>query len=65
MGFSWQEYWSGLPLSSLEDLPDPEIKLELLESFPLAGGFFTRAPQEALDSGAVWCAQSYLTVLTL
>ena len=26
MGFSWQEYWSGLPWSSLGDLPDPRIK---------------------------------------
>ena len=23
MGFSRQEYWSGLPFSSLEDLPNP------------------------------------------
>jgi len=23
MGFSRQEYWSGLPFSSPEDLPDP------------------------------------------
>ena len=27
IGFSRQEYWSGLPLSSLGDLPDPDIKL--------------------------------------
>ena len=26
MGFSWQEYWSGLPFSSPGDLPDPGIK---------------------------------------
>ena len=26
MGFSSQEYWSGLPFPSPEDLPDPEIK---------------------------------------
>ena len=26
MGFSWQEYWSGLPFPSPEDLPDPRIK---------------------------------------
>ena len=26
MGFSRQEYWSGLPLPSLEDLPDPGIE---------------------------------------
>ena len=27
MEFSRQEYWSGLPFSSLEDLPDPGIEL--------------------------------------
>ena len=26
MGFSMQEYWSGLPLPSPGDLPDPGIK---------------------------------------
>ena len=26
MGFSRQEHWSGLPLPSPGDLPDPEIK---------------------------------------
>ena len=26
MGFSWQEYWSGLPFPSPEDLPNPGIK---------------------------------------
>ena len=26
MGFSRQEYWSGLPLPSPEDLPDPRIE---------------------------------------
>ena len=26
MGFSRQEYWRGLPLSSPEDLPDPGVK---------------------------------------
>ena len=27
MGFSWQEYWSGLPRPPPGDLPDLEIKL--------------------------------------
>ena len=27
MGFSIQEYWSGLPFPSPEDLPDPGIEL--------------------------------------
>ena len=26
MGFSRQQYWSGLPFPFSEDLPDPEIK---------------------------------------
>ena len=30
MGFSRQEYWSGLPFPSPEDLPDPGIKPRLL-----------------------------------
>ena len=41
MGFSRQEYWSGLPLPPPGSLPDPEIKA----TFPsLAGGFFTTEP---------------------
>ena len=38
MGFSTQEYCSGLPFPSPGDLPRPEIKLV---SPALAGGFFT------------------------
>ena len=44
MGFSRQEYWSGLPFSSPEDLPDPGIKPESLRFPALAGGFFTTSP---------------------
>ena len=41
MGFPRQEYWSGLPFPSPEDLPDPGIEL----TFPaLGGGFFTTEP---------------------
>ena len=32
MGFSRQEYWSGLTFSSLGDLPDPGIELTFLAS---------------------------------
>ena len=32
MGFSWQEYWSGLPFPSPGDLPDPGIKLRSPEA---------------------------------
>ena len=41
MGFSRQEYWSGLPCPPPGDLPDPGLKLESLTSPALAGGFFT------------------------
>ena len=40
-GFSWQEYWSGLPCPPPGDLPDPGIKLVSLMSPPLAGSLFT------------------------
>ena len=47
MGFSRQEYWSGLPFP--EDLPDPRIQPTSLTSPTLAGGFFTTsATWEAL-----------------
>ena len=38
MGFSKQEYWSGLPFPSPGDLPDPGIELTSPE---LVGGFIT------------------------
>ena len=41
MGFSRQEYWSGLPFPSLGNLSHLEIKLESLKFPALAGGFFT------------------------
>ena len=43
MGFSRQEYWSGLPWPPPEDLPDPGIELVSLTSPALAGRFFTTA----------------------
>ena len=41
MGFSRQEYWSGLPFPSLGDLPDPGIKLAFLMSSSLIDKLFT------------------------
>ena len=41
MGFSRQEYWSGLPCSPPGDLPDPGIKLASLMSPALPDRFFT------------------------
>ena len=45
MGFPRQEYWSGLPLPSSGDLPDPGIK-PVVEPASLAfvGGLFTTEP---------------------
>ena len=49
MGFSRQEYWSGLPCPSPGNPPDPEIELTPLMSPALASGFLT--------TGATWKAQ--------
>ena len=54
MGFSGQEYWSGVPLPSPEDLPDPGIEPVPLTSPALAGGFFT--------TGATWVSPLSLLV---
>ena len=54
MGFSRQEYWSGLPFPSPGDLPIPGIEPSSLTSPALAGVFFTTEPlgkPEATDSG--------------
>ena len=41
MGFSRQDYWSGLPFPPPGDLPDPETELASPVSPALAGRFFT------------------------
>ena len=41
MGFSQQEYWSGLSFPPLGNMPNPEIEPT---SFALAAGFFTTDP---------------------
>ena len=43
MGFSRQEYWSGLPFPIPGDLPDPGIELTCRVSLVLAGRFFATA----------------------
>ena len=55
MGFSRQEYWSGLPFPSPGDLPNPEIKLM---SPALAGGFFTTVPPGKLYLQSNWAQGS-------
>ena len=49
MGFSKQEYWSGLPFPSPGNLPDPGIKLMFLLSPASSDRFFT--------TSATWEAQ--------
>ena len=41
MGFSGQEYWSGLPCPPPENLPHPGMEPMSLTSHALAGGFFS------------------------
>ena len=47
MGFSRREYWSGLPVPSPGDLPDPGVKFT---SLALAGAFFTTVPSGTIAS---------------
>ena len=44
MGFSRQEYWSGLPFPSPGDLPDPRIEPSLPVSPALQADTFTTEP---------------------
>ena len=54
MGFSRQEYWSGLPFPTPRDLPNPGIQPMSLAPPALAGRFFTTAlpgkPQSFIHS---------------
>ena len=55
MGFSRQEYWSGLPFPPPGHLPDPGVEPTSYVSLALAGGFFTtKSPGES--PGGVHCA---------
>ena len=51
MGFSRQEYWSGLPFPSSGRLPGPGIEPM---SHALAGRFFTHEPPEKPDAYCMW-----------
>ena len=52
MGFSRQEYWSGLSCPPPGDLPDPGTELASLTSPALTGGFFT--------TSATWEAPTHI-----
>ena len=55
MEFSRQENWSGLPLPSSGDLPDPGIKLLFPVCPALAGRFFTTEPSAKPESDVTNC----------
>ena len=55
MGSPRQEYWSGLPIPTPEDLPNPGIKPASLASPALAGGLFTIEPP-----GKPWILEKWL-----
>ena len=57
MGFSRQEYWSGLLFPNPGDLPDPGIKPTSPISPALAGGVFT--------TNITWAVLSYLPICIL
>ena len=61
MGFSRQEYWSGLPFPSPRDLPNPGIEPTSLMSPALAGGFFTTSTTR--DLSAIVDTTEYLSFL--
>ena len=54
MGFSRQEYWSGLPFPAPGDLPSPGIQPTSLLSPALASGFFTTEPPGKPAAGGSW-----------
>ena len=58
MGFSRQEYWSGLPCPPPGDLPDPGIKPTSFMSSALAGGFFI--PSATWTAQAKWWGQCWI-----
>ena len=62
MGFSRQEYWSGLLFPSPGDLPDPEINPI---SPALAGEFFTTDPpgKPTIYVGVLYCTSGPLRLL--
>ena len=54
IGFSRQEYWSGLPYLPPGDLPNPGIEPGSLMSPALADGFFMAEPLEEPKSIIVY-----------
>ena len=74
IGFSRQEYWSGLPCTPPGDLPDPGIKPQSLTFPALADRFFTTSPTWEARSFIIqlqniwlknWRSESHQSCLTL
>ena len=62
VGFSRQEYWSGLPCPPPRDLPDLGIEPTSLASPALAGGFFTTSTTwEISIKTLTWCCEKSLS----
>ena len=57
MGFSGQEYWSGLPCPPPGDLPDPGVEPAFLMSPAMAGGFFFVCLFVFFTTSTIWEAQ--------
>ena len=70
MGFSRQEYWSGLPYPSPGDLPDPGIEPTSLSSPASVGRFFTpgatcKAPSSAWHVLNAWLIPGTVITVTV
>ena len=61
MGFSRQEYWSGLPFPSPGDLPHPEIQPVAPVSPALADRFFTSKPP-GRPKPALYCMRKLMHI---
>ena len=59
MKFFMEEYWSGLPFPTPEDLPNSGIKLGSLASLTLADGFFTTVQSEKPQITGSSCYSEY------
>ena len=68
MGFSRQEFWSGLPFPPPGDLPDPGIKpmsSAVLASLALAGRILTTEPPGKLIYVVCCCSVTKLCLTTV
>ena len=65
MGFSWQEYWSGLPFPSPGDLPNPGIEPTSLMCPTFEGRFFTTSTAWGVAYQAIICLRFWLPTLDM